>query len=45
MYYRNTIYLAEGIRVIFPLFLFYKHAIFFAILCSKASSAITRIFY
>lgn len=28
MYYRNMSYLAEGIRVIFPLFLFYKHAIF-----------------
>lgn len=40
MYYRNMFYLAEGITVTFPLILSYKHAVFFAMLCSKASSDI-----
>lgn len=44
MYYRNMIYLAEGITVTFPLFLLYNDAIFFAMLCSKASSDIMCIF-
>lgn len=45
MYYRNMFYLAEGITVTFPLFLSYKHAVFFAMLCSKASSDIVCIFF
>lgn len=38
-------HLAEGIPVTFPLFLSYKHAMFFAVLCSKASSDIKGIFF
>lgn len=38
-------YLAEAIPVTFPLFLSYKHAMFFAMLCSKAGSDIKCIFF